>query len=183
MPEGGGSTTGITDGEIAKLQLANQALGQFNQGLQSAIIQGQSLGDAMVASLKAVIAQLAAAVAQALILKAIMASMGMTDSDAQSAGFFGNGFTDILSSVLGLPTPFASGGLAFGPALGLVGEGPGISKSNPEVIAPLNKLKSFIDQGGGGGGTQRIEIVPRALPGGDIGWAVDESRRVSKRFR
>ena len=110
-----------------------------------------------------------------------MAAMGMTDDEAKDAGFLGNGFGAVLGSVLGLATPFAKGGLAFGPALGLVGEGSDISKSNPEVIAPLSKLQGFMD--GGGGGTQRVEIVPRALPGGDIGWAVDESRRVSKRFR
>jgi hypothetical protein len=33
--------------------------------------------------------------------------------------------------------------------MGLVGEYPG-AKSNPEVIAPLDKLKSMINGGGGG---------------------------------
>lgn len=49
------------------------------------------------------------------------------------------------------PKGFAAGGLAFGPTLGLVGEGIGTSRSNPEVIAPLDKLKNFI---GNSGGTQ-----------------------------
>jgi hypothetical protein len=39
---------------------------------------------------------------------------------------------------------FATGGLVFGPTLGMVGEGSGTSRSNPEVIAPLDKLKNFI---------------------------------------
>lgn len=43
---------------------------------------------------------------------------------------------------------FATGGLVFGPTLGLVGEGPGTSRTNPEVIAPLDKLKSFINPAG-----------------------------------
>jgi hypothetical protein len=43
---------------------------------------------------------------------------------------------------------FAAGGLVYGPTMGLVGEGIGTSKSNPEVIAPLDKLKNII--GGGG---------------------------------
>lgn len=42
------------------------------------------------------------------------------------------------------PKGFADGGLVFGPTMGLVGEGIGTSRSNPEVIAPLNKLKDFI---------------------------------------
>lgn len=46
-------------------------------------------------------------------------------------------------------TPFAGGGLLYGPTLALAGEYPGAS-SNPEVIAPLDKLRTLIntDQGG-----------------------------------
>jgi hypothetical protein len=47
---------------------------------------------------------------------------------------------------------FADGGIVSGPTLGLVGEYPGAS-TNPEVIAPLDKLKSLIgDTGNGGNG-------------------------------
>jgi hypothetical protein len=42
---------------------------------------------------------------------------------------------------------FAAGGLVTGPTLGLIGEGPGTSLSNPEVIAPLDKLQQMM--GGG----------------------------------
>jgi hypothetical protein len=45
---------------------------------------------------------------------------------------------------------FANGGIISGPTMGLMGEYPG-AKSNPEVVAPLDKLKDMI--GGGGGGT------------------------------
>ena len=45
---------------------------------------------------------------------------------------------------------FANGGIVSGPTMGLVGEYPG-AQNNPEVIAPLDKLKSMI--GGGGGGS------------------------------
>jgi len=44
---------------------------------------------------------------------------------------------------------FAEGGLVSGATLGLIGEGRGTSMSNPEVIAPLDKLKSMIGQGNG----------------------------------
>ena len=39
---------------------------------------------------------------------------------------------------------FADGGIVYGPTLGLVGEYPGAS-NNPEVIAPLSKLRSLIN--------------------------------------
>jgi hypothetical protein len=45
---------------------------------------------------------------------------------------------------------FANGGIVSGPTMGLMGEYPGAS-SNPEVVAPLDKLKDLI--GGDGGGT------------------------------
>jgi tape measure domain-containing protein len=39
---------------------------------------------------------------------------------------------------------FANGGLVYGPTIGLVGEGIGTTRNNPEVIAPLDKLQSMI---------------------------------------
>ena len=57
---------------------------------------------------------------------------------------------------------FAEGGLVTGPTLGLVGEGVGTNASNPEVIAPLDRLKSMIN-----GGNQQIEVYGR-ISGNDI---------------
>jgi hypothetical protein len=53
----------------------------------------------------------------------------------------------IKNVALPKPKGFADGGLVSGPTLGLVGEGRGTNRANPEVIAPLDKLKKFI--GGG----------------------------------
>jgi len=50
---------------------------------------------------------------------------------------------------------FANGGIISGPTMGLMGEYPGASH-NPEVVAPLDKLKSLI--GGSGGGTLEARI-------------------------
>ncbi|NDB61355.1 hypothetical protein EB001_23390, partial [bacterium] len=60
---------------------------------------------------------------------------------------------------------FANGGIISGPTYGLMGEYPG-AKSNPEVVAPLDKLKSMI--GGGGSG----EFV---LRGNDLVLALQRS--------
>ena len=51
----------------------------------------------------------------------------------------------------GVPA-FANGGIVSGPTLGLMGEYAG-ARSNPEVIAPLDKLKGMI-----GGGSQNIKV-------------------------
>ena len=43
-------------------------------------------------------------------------------------------------------TAFAAGGIVSGPTLALVGEYSGAS-NNPEVVAPLNKLRSMLEPG------------------------------------
>jgi hypothetical protein len=48
-------------------------------------------------------------------------------------------------------TAFADGGIVSGPTLGLMGEYPGAS-TNPEVIAPLDKLKSLMKPSDSGSG-------------------------------
>jgi hypothetical protein len=57
----------------------------------------------------------------------------------------------------------AQGGLVTGPTMALVGEGMGTSASNPEVVAPLDKLKGMIN----GGGSQQVEVYGR-ISGNDI---------------
>lgn len=48
----------------------------------------------------------------------------------------------------GSPKAFANGGIISGPTMGLMGEYPGAS-SNPEVVAPLDKLKDMIGSNSG----------------------------------
>jgi hypothetical protein len=50
----------------------------------------------------------------------------------------------LVDAAFGDIAAFAAGGLVMGPQLGLVGEGPGTSRLNPEVIAPLDKLQSMM---------------------------------------
>lgn len=52
----------------------------------------------------------------------------------------------VLAALANLPK-FANGAIAYGPTLGLFGEYAGAS-SNPEVVAPLNKLRDLIEPGG-----------------------------------
>ena len=60
---------------------------------------------------------------------------------------------------------FANGGIVSGPTMGLIGEYPG-AKSNPEVVAPLDKLKDML---GGNGGGQFV------LRGNDLVLALNRS--------
>lgn len=71
---------------------------------------------------------------------------------------------------------FADGGIAYGPTLGIFGEYAGAS-NNPEVVAPLDKLKSIIGlEGGTGGGKVEFVIDGRVLKG-----ILQKTERIQKR--
>ena len=73
-------------------------------------------------------------------------------------------------------TPFAQGGVVSGPTLALVGEYAGAS-NNPEVIAPLDRLRSMLQpQGAATGGSVHFEIDGRKL----VGVLANETRVSSK---
>ena len=53
----------------------------------------------------------------------------------------------VLAALASIPK-FAAGGLAYGPTLGLFGEYSG-AQNNPEVVAPLNRLRNMLQPAGG----------------------------------
>jgi hypothetical protein len=73
--------------------------------------------------------------------------------------------------------PFAEGGMVSGATLAMVGEGPGTSAINPEVIAPLDKLQGMIGNAGG-----QVEVVGK-ISGSDILLASDRARGNRNRTR
>lgn len=71
----------------------------------------------------------------------------------------------IIAAMMSIPKKFANGAIAYGPTLGLFGEYPGAS-NNPEVVAPLNKLKTLIQPAGGNiSGKVVFKIDGRSLKG------------------
>tara|TARA_B100001093_G_C26828001_1_gene1014899 strand:- start:642 stop:2366 length:1725 start_codon:yes stop_codon:yes gene_type:complete len=73
---------------------------------------------------------------------------------------------------------FADGGMVTGATLAMVGEGPGTSMANPEVIAPLDKLRSLIGVNGGGA----VEVFG-TISGADILLSSDRARNNRNRTR
>lgn len=69
----------------------------------------------------------------------------------------------VLAALANLPK-FASGAIAYGPTMGLFGEYSG-AQNNPEVVAPLNKLRNLIQPTGGMGGIVEFRIDGRMLRG------------------
>ena len=67
-----------------------------------------------------------------------------------------------VATIASTPIPtFADGGIVSGPTLGLMGEYGG-AKGNPEVVAPLDKLKSLM-----GNAQQKVEVYGR-ISGNDL---------------
>jgi len=139
--------------------------GVFSQALQSSDGFFKALIDGAKEAFKAFVAQLIAMIA----MKAIMTALGFGSLDlAASAG------SNALLGMIGL----ADGGLATGPTVAMVGEGPGTTMSNPEVIAPLDKLKSMIGESGGG----NVQVFG-TIKGSDILLSSDRAKNNRNRTR
>jgi len=145
--------TKLTQGQ----QLLNAGIGMFGEvltsSLNSAIDSQENFFSVFIKNIKKAITSL-------LIQLAVMSLISMMMGGGAAAFSLGSIKTN-LASVMGV-TAFAEGGLVTGPTTALIGEGIGTTSSNPEVVAPLDKLKSMI-----GGGNQNI-VVEGKLAGNDI---------------
>lgn len=110
------------------------------------------------------IKKLIAAALAALVLVSILQVLGIGK---------GLDFKKVFGTLSGLntsggggggQTPFAEGGIVSGPTSALVGEYPG-AKTNPEVIAPLDKLQNMIANTGGG---QMSGVLETRISGNDL---------------
>ena len=99
------------------------------------------------------------AIKQLLVQLAVITAIKFLIGGPGVAGSLSKAFELAKGKVLGL----ATGGLVTGPTMALVGEGAGTTASNPEVVAPLDKLKGMIN----GGGSQQVEVYGR-ISGNDI---------------
>jgi hypothetical protein len=144
-----------TEAASSIMQIGNGLMSALGSSMDMLINKGASLGDTIKGMVNDLIKQLIKVIATAAIAAALMsvifpgklAEAGMGGMDLfQSLFTQGMG----LGSIAFPPKKMANGGIVSGPTMGLMGEYPGAA-NNPEVVAPLDKLKSMI--GGGGGGT------------------------------
>jgi TP901 family phage tail tape measure protein len=88
------------------------------------------------------------------------------------------GFIGMMQGIVGsvAVTPFANGGLLYGPTLALMGEYAG-AKTNPEVVAPLDKLKALIGDSGAVAGVR----MKGRVRGRDIVMAIANETRINRK--
>lgn len=132
---------------------ANEGLAGFGESLGSGNLAG--LGDSLIGAFAGFLSTfgkqlIALGVAQAALAVAIeMGPFGAAIAIGAGIALIAAS-SAIKNNMGGGVSAFAQGGLVTGATMGLVGEGRGTSMSNPEVIAPLDKLKGMI------GGTEQM---------------------------
>lgn len=118
------------------------------------IDKGASIGEVLSTAFEDITKKLIKVAIAAAVVVALLASFGIIDVSE-----IGKTFGKFVGAGMGLGKdlfePTAKGGIFGGPSYRLVGEYPG-AQSNPEIVAPLDKLKNLI--GGSGGGTLEARI-------------------------
>lgn len=119
---------------------------QFASGLGEAVTSGNGLEvfKSMLTGLMDMLSQFGAALIAAGTATLAFKSMFANPIAAIITGTALVAATAAAKAALQNATAFANGGIVSGPTLALVGEYSG-ARSNPEVIAPLDKLQSMIE--------------------------------------
>lgn len=124
--------------------------------------KAMKIAQAIMSTAQAVVQALTAGPIAGPILAGVMAGLGAAQ----------------VAAIASTPLPMAEGGIAYGPTNALVGEYPGAS-SDPEVVAPLSKLKSLL----GNDKTGDIKLnVGGVLKGEDIFLSNDLSTEQRERY-
>lgn len=94
------------------------------------------------------------------------------------AGAAGAGAAVLFNTLLNkvAPPKLAQGGLAYGPTLATVGDNRG-ARVDPEVIAPLSKLKGMLDGGGS------PYILTTRVAGSDLLVIMEKAKNINTRIR
>jgi len=148
---------------------------QLGELTLAAGIAATALGKALKNPLDPKSAGLAIAAGAALILVG-----SMVRSLSSKAGGGGGGGDQKPAGDFGGVRAFASGGIISGPTNALMGEYPG-AKSNPEVVAPLDKLQGIIAGSIGGGGNMGGSLETR-ISGNDLVILMDRATKNRKNY-
>jgi tape measure domain-containing protein len=168
-----------TVGEALSINLGN-ALADSFVALGTALANGENAALAFGKTFVNVMLDAVNSALQLLLVKNVTAALDGTK---------GNPLGTILAVGLGIAAisflkskmdtvKLAQGGLAFGPTLATVGDNRGASY-DPEVIAPLSKLKSMLGDVGGG----NPYVLTTRVAGSDLLVIMEKARNINTRIR
>ena len=158
------------------------AVSNLGTAIGDALMNGANLLDSVFSLILNSVASFADAYGKALIASAIASEAFQKLLIANPLAAAAAGVALVAASVVVRsvaqkgPTAFANGGIVSGPTLGLMGEYPGAS-TNPEVIAPLDKLKNLISGGGDSGGY----VAETRISGRDLSLVLKRYERDAQR--
>ena len=133
-------------------------LGEFSSSVEDGVSSFKELAQAAVRAATVIVKTLIQQGVAAAIANTLKGATGLLGLLAiPIAGAAGSLAAGLFSSLIGKITApkLALGGLAYGETLATVGDNPNAA-IDPEVIAPLSKLKSILGDGGGGTLEERI---------------------------
>lgn len=173
-----GTETDVMKEKFLNLALTSNMVGEeisnAFMGAFESMMQGENFFKSLIKGLMALIKKLVAAAIAAFVLSTILGGLGIGGIE-KGAG----GFKKMFGKLSGIGE-FAKGGIVSGPTMGLMGEYPG-ARSNPEVIAPLDKLKSLI---GDRGGSSNVQVGGEfTLKGQDLVVALQRADRNRNRIK
>ena len=173
--------------ELLKLEATGKATKEELQAAEAAVlgfartVATNDLFENIARAFKQIVVEIGKAILKALLFAAIVAALaeifpvlkvplkglGAVSSLGNSSGEDGGGglFAKLFKSFL-----FADGGLVYGPVSAIIGEGQGTNRRNPEVVAPLDKLKDYIDGNG-------AMMLTSRLSGSDLLLSVERAKR------
>lgn len=140
-----------------------------------------SMGDAMESPVLNIAGIIAGAIANIMAGYAAAAGKagGQSSSPWEWIAFAVSGLATAVAAVASIKqaTAFANGGIVSGPTMALVGEYAGAS-NNPEVIAPLNKLRELLPDEG-----SRVQhvVVTGRIKGSDIELTQRNRQRIHRK--
>lgn len=148
-----------TKGEAAasSLDAVSSVMGQLSGVVDGAAGDWISWGSRVLSSIAQVIPQLVSLATANTAVAATGAASSVASIPYVGWVMAGAAALGLVATLASIPK-FASGALAYGPTIGMIGEYPGAS-NNPEVIAPLDKLRGLL--GTDGGGVEKVEFSIR----------------------
>lgn len=167
---------GMRDQITQTANTADMFASMFGQSIGSVVSGSQTVGEAMKQMGISAVRSLIGIAKAAVIANATQTATASGPAALPMTPILIAGGLAMVEGLLGA-IAFADGGIVSGPTLGLVGEYAG-AKSNPEVIAPLDKLKSIMGDSGGGS----MAVYGR-LKGGDIAISGERGKLKQNRTR
>jgi len=162
--------TVLAETKAVTAELLKIGIGLMNAlgpALDMLLEKGASIGEVLSRAFEDIIKKLIKVAIAAAIAVAIISLLPGGQGKLAKAGGAMKMFGNLVGGGMGLGSQlFANGGIVSGPTMGLMGEYPG-AQNNPEVVAPLDKLKDMIGGGSGSG-----EFV---LRGNDLILAIQRS--------